>query len=303
MPNATQFRVTALNLNLRTAPEVKPGTRLAVLSQGQVVTQVKPASEGWLKVSTELEGTTLIGFVARQFLAPLSEFQEAPEEHQLTGVHLSEDNPQSRRDAVGGRAFPIGESDRPRRRMTGSIADKVSDLTTILEWLDVEESARYRATGSSTYCNIYACDYCYLAGVYLPRVWWKSQAIAKLRAGTAVRAEYDKTVVELNANSLLNWLVEFGDEFGWERVFDLDQLQEGANSGGLGIICAQRAELNRPGHIVAVVPETAGHAAVRDNGALLRPLQSQAGSTNLKYSTLHWWGQSKFRQFGFWVHV
>jgi hypothetical protein len=34
----------------------------------------------------------------------------------------------------------------------------------------VESSARYARTPTQTYCNVYVADYCYLAGVYLPRV-------------------------------------------------------------------------------------------------------------------------------------
>ena len=301
MPEALQYRVNALNLNLRTTPEVKPETRLAVLSRGQIVSEID-AINGWLKVSTQLGGQTLTGFVARQFLVPLQEFEEPAEHHGLTEVHLSENNPSVRRAVSSGRAFPIGEPDRPRRRAAGSTSDKVTDLSSIIDWLDVEHSARYQVTGSNTYCNIYAYDYCYLAAAYLPRVWWKPQAIVELRQGRPVKAEYDKTVVELNANGLFEWLAEFGDDFQWKRTFDLNELQESANAGAVGVICAQRAELNRSGHISVVVPETQAHRAVRDGSTVIRPLQSQAGRANFKYSALHWWTQAKFRQFGFWGH-
>jgi hypothetical protein len=98
--------------------------------------------------------------------------------------------------------------------------DRVSDLRQIVSWLGVEHHARYRPGGGTTYCNICSYDYCYLAGAYLPRVWWTSGAIADLRAGRTVPVQYNATVREINANGLYNWLQDYGPEFGWTRVQD-----------------------------------------------------------------------------------
>ena len=70
---------------------------------------------------------------------------------------------------------------------------------------------------------------------------------------------YGTTVSELNANSLYNWLEEFGSDFGWRRTLDVTELQNAANAGQVALICGQRTELNQPGHICLVVPETAEH--------------------------------------------
>jgi len=105
-----------------------------------------------------------------------------------------------------------------------------SDLVRIVRYLSVETSARYKPAGGLTYCNIYATDYCYCFGVYLPRVWWNDLALADFILGKEVKPVYNKTVVELNANALHLWLVQFGERFGW-RAATVEELQTAANSG------------------------------------------------------------------------
>jgi hypothetical protein len=54
------------------------------------------------------------------------------------------------------------------------------------------------------------------------------------------------------------------------------------------------------------VPETPSAHAARDvDGHVVRPLQSQAGATNYRYSSGSgaWWQDAKFRAFGFFVHA
>ena len=115
---------------------------------------------------------------------------------------------------------------------------------------------------------------------------------------------YGESVRELNANSLHDWFEDFGDRFGWRRAADLDQTQQAANAGGVGIIVAQRTDLNRSGHIVIVVPEIASASAKRVNDRVQLPLQSQAGATNscCACGTTRWWAGQQFRSFGLWIH-
>ena len=163
---------------------------------------------------------------------------------------------------------------------------------------------RYRPTGP-TYCNIYAYDFCTLAGVYLPRVWWTSRAIERLRAGEKVEPAYLATVDEMRANALYRWLSDYGADYGWRQTGTLSKLQDVANAGGIGIICARNTVEGRSGHIVMVVPETDTHRAGRDaSGSVTAPLQSQAGRRNFKYgvSRPNWWLGDDFAASGFWVH-
>jgi hypothetical protein len=126
-----------------------------------------------------------------------------------------------------------------------------------------------------------------------------------IRICEAVPVEYAKTVRELNANALHDWFEEFGDEFGWSRLFDVDDLQSAANDGDLCILVAQRLDLNRSGHIVAILPETDVIKAERKGGRVVQPIESQAGETNhvaiVKDSP--WWAnEARFRSFGLWRH-
>ena len=300
------YTVNATSLNLRSQPKVSPANRLAVLPHGHLVDLVTGApGDAWWKISTVLDGAALTGFAASQFLTPVAATPPLPASSGITPVHVSENSPSAKRNLTSGRAFPLGEPGRPQRG-TGTPAQRAAEQIAIVRYLDVENSARYQPGGGSTFCNIYACDYCYLNNAYLPRVWWTARAIASLSAGAPVVARYADTVNELNANALYDWLRDFGASFGWTRVGTLDELQQSADQGGLGLICAQRTDLNRSGHIVAVVPQSAPLLlAQRAGGVVSLPLQSQAGARNFCFScgTGKWWTGAQFRAFGFWTHA
>lgn len=287
------FIVSATQLNLRSTPAATTGNIITTLPNGQKVQDLDRTNAPWWKVRTAFHGAVLEGFVNSTFLAAPS---AAPTVSSIAPVHLGE-SAGAKPSLTSARAFAIGDAAAPRRRA----ASKTADLAAIINYLDVERGARYQPTSSATYCNIYAYDYCYLAKVYLPRVWWTGSALTKLALGQAVEVRYGDTVHELNANALFSWLVDFGSQFGWRRVFDLDAMQAHANAGGVGVICAQRKELNRSGHIACVVPETASQQAARSNGNVVRPLQSQAGARNFRYTNgpRAWWQGTEFREFGF----
>jgi hypothetical protein len=213
----------------------------------------------------------------------------------IPAVHLAENVKGAQRALTTARAYPLGEPGRPTRS---------GGLAAIVHYLNVESSPRYARTAHNTFCNIYACDYCYLAGAYLPRVWWTTGALAKLAAGTPVQPKYGETVIELNVNALHDWLGDFGPSFGWRRVETLDELQAAANAGNVALICAQRKQPDRSGHISVVVPESSDQAAERSSERVRLPLQSQAGARNVCFGCglSKWWAGAQFRRFGFWVH-
>lgn len=297
-----KFRVTASALNLRSQPSVKPGNRITSLPNGQIVTKIGEAADNrWWRISTTFHHNDLEGFIASEFLTPVSDFVEPPSQSEISAVHLPTNGQLIRRSKTSGRAHPLTEAGQPAR--TGDTASqRKTEIGRIIEWLNVAQNARYLPGGGKTFCNIYAYDYCYLAQVYLPRVWWSSSAIVKLASGNSVSPQYGVTVSELNANSLFNWFEEFGGRFGWTRTFDLTDLQDAANEGKVCIISAQRVDLNRSGHICPVVPETSNHKATRNGNRVTIPLQSQAGATNFNYGGKVWWTSSQFRSFGFWKH-
>jgi len=288
-------------LYLRTEPVVKDSTRIAVLPMGHlVIKKGESTTPNWWEVSTTIDGANVDGFLNSTFLVPASVKLE--EVSSVTPVHLST-SAKVERGNKARLAYPLNEDKQKTRNPTATAAVKASELTAIVNWLDVENSERSEPTAKNTYCNIYAYDYCYLAGVYLPRVWWMQSAINKLKQGTPVPVVYGQTVSELNANSLFNWLKDYGPKFGWNRTFDLTQMQNAANDGQVVIICAQNKIPNRSGHICPVVPETSAKKATRTGVTVTHPLQSQAGRTNLKYFTRKWWASVTFRDFGFWINA
>jgi hypothetical protein len=185
----------------------------------------------------------------------------------------------ARRDSATARAFPLSEP-------FEAPADDIAAIYSAIDFLNVEKSARYRPGAGRTYCNIYAHDLCRLLGVYLPRVWWTKAAIAKLAKGKLVASVYGSTVTELSANALHDWLLEHGAAFGWKRFASADELRRAVSVGVVGVICAQRRNRARSGHITCVVPDL-------DRGeAALELLQSQAGSKNRKFfRDSSWWSR------------
>ena len=305
-----RFVVTATELNLRSSPVITPDNRIATMPQGLAVTLIEEGEQGWVKVHAKLDGVEHVGWAAARFLARAAEVEfdviKPRASGKLPPVHMGESNPMITRANPRGRAFPLGEPGQPARK-SGSTADRARALTSIVDWLDVERSARHLPEntpegGRNTFCNIYAYDYAYLAGVYLPRVWWLPAAIRKLQRGEPVQRKYGQTVHELDANSLYLWFVEHSEAFGWNRNDDLTAAQDAANQGKVVIVAA----INRGGigHIAAVVPETGAFSAVRTGGTVTRPLMSQPGGRNLKYDVGpgRWWLDPRFKH-GFWIHA
>lgn len=302
MPNAPTHVVASPALNLRRSPGKHPANLLATLPQGHPVRRLEAANDDWWQVQTTFKGVSLEGFVNHHYLLPVQEAPALPSAARLTAVHLAARG--IRRASVHGRASPLDEPDLPRRAPAAAPAANVDSLGAILRFLDVERSRRYQRTPSATFCNIYAYDYCHLAGTYLPRVWWTARAIARLLAGESVTAAYGSTLLEQTANQLFDWLNEWGDEFGWVRAFDLSLLQERVNEGTVGIVCAQRKVLSISGHITVVIPEVAPASALRAGSRVTAPLQSQAGSRNRQRFAEDWWVKmaDQYRDVGFWYH-
>jgi hypothetical protein len=297
------FRVTATSLNLRSEPKVTPANRIATLPQGHRVEKVSETEDPeWCKVSAEWDGRRVTGFAATKHLAP----EVLPEGGvpAVPLVHLKENQTHVTRANQENPAYPLGEPGRPMRQ-AGDAASQVRQLIAIIHYLDVESSPRYTRGNGATYCNIYAHDYCYLAGVYLPRVWWTTTAIERLARGDAVPVQYGSTVAEVNANALFTWLLEFGERFEWRRVDSETELQDAANRGQVCLISAHHAAPKKSGHIAAVAPEHGAHAARRSSEDVTVPLQSQAGRQNFRFGTHlgRWYAnRTTFRDFGFWVH-
>lgn len=217
-----------------------------------------------------------------------------------TAVHLRTNNPNATRIATppAGQAYPLFEGEAMPFNTSNDANIKIKNISTIIDYLGVSKATnlRYIANGNDTFCNIYAYDVCYLMGFdignyYIPRVWWNKEAIKLIKNGQPQVPVYAKTVIELNANDLYDWFIEFGPGFGWLKETDPNALQEYVNStGNIGIIVGKKP--GGHGHITVVVPEQSAQPAgvfkaIRDAaGKVVNPLQSQAGRRNFEYGQL-----------------
>lgn len=309
------LEVTADHVNLRSAPALDPHNIVDVLRRGQRVDGLEPAASEWWRVQAESSTGRHSGYVASRYLQTVAVGVSTPQSWSppglapgvasRLGVHILGVK-DARRDSMQARHAALTDTSAvPLRDSQVSDSAKVTKLRAIVEFLAVERSARYQPAPPHTYCNVYAYDYCYLAGAYLPRVWWNGRALASALQGLAPPPVWGRTVDEVTANGLCDWLAQWGAEFGWRAASDVDELQVIVDRGCVGLICGQRVNLDQPGHIVAVVPESDQQRAIRANAKISVPLQSQAGARNYEYFADPWWQRlaSRFRSRGFWYHA
>jgi len=303
-----QYLVTATSLNLRNGPSLNDAI-VGSLTNGQAVDVTNSSNPDWWLVSALVNSNTFSGYVASRYLReiPVAVPAQQLNPHKVIAVHYAT-SPDSNRASINARHAPLSEANLPLRDVSPSAArlTKIADVYKIADYLDVANSARYQPTPKSTYCNIYAYDFCYLAQAYLPRVWWMSKALMEFAKtpGYNPKPAYGKNVAELNANALYDWLDEWGDDFGWMRTYDLTDLQGKVNEGRVGIVCAKRRDQTRSGHISCVLPEANGITARRDGAKVTAPLQSQAGVKNKKFFSDDWWVRlaQEYSNFGYWYH-
>lgn len=293
------------NLFIRSTPgNADSSNIMAVLHEGTPMEVLDDSDARWWKVEVMVPGIDdLRGYVGKASIVPKASVAIVSESGpKIPAVHYKEGDPAVVRTRIAG-PQPLGEAGMPRRMKADGLA--IAPLTSFIDWAKVENPAnkRWKPRGI-TFCNIYAYDYCYAAGVFIPRVWWMPAAIKKLQNGADVEVGYGTTVREMNANSLHDWLNDWGGEFGWKRTVDLDELQSQANDGAVAVICGRRKDLSRSGHITVVAPEHDGHKAHRVAGKVQLPLQSQAGMTNVRLGAAgqptvgkQWWLGAQFDSF------
>jgi hypothetical protein len=307
-------------LRLRREPKVdaaKPDANvIARLPDGQHVQAVTNKKvNGFLEVETSLLGAHLRGFASAQFLKPASGVEAVavvtpsptPPAGNLVAVYMPRKSGTVTKRTDPATPHSLNEPGQPGRK--GKTPDELrAELAAIVDWLAVDKPAnrRYQPTNKSTFCNIYAHDFCHLAGVYLPRVWWSAGAIESLTQGQAVQPLLGKTIDEQRANDLFRWLRDFGIRFGWRQTGSPTKLQLEVNQGAVGLLVARRRADGLSGHLTVVVPETEENRARRDaSGEVVAPLQSQAGTTNFRYGTgkTGWWlDEDRFAEHAFWLH-
>lgn len=306
-------------LRMRSEPSLDPKhvteNVISEFPDGHLLRAVKPKKvNGFLEVETSLLGAHYRGFVLGTYVKPITSSSNALATsaaaalgQPIPAVYMPRrPGTVTKRTQIAG-AHSLNEPQQPGR--SGETPEELrSELATIIDYLGVDNArhTRYRPRGGLTFCNIYAHDYCHLAGVYLPRVWWTPRAIELIARGNSVEPLYGNTIDEQRANDLFRWLRDFGRRFDWRRAATLSELQTEVNQGAIGLIVARRKQDGLSGHIVAVVPETEEHRAKRDrSGEVVAPLQSQAGAVNFRYGTSRrdWFKGDEFAESAFWLHA
>lgn len=220
----------------------------------------------------------------------------------MKAPHLTISRPVTRANTL--RAYQLNE---PCLVKYDGTAKSIIDL---IEWFNVEKSARYAATKESTFCNIYAHDLAGAMGAFLPRVWWNQANIKNAEAGEDLPVVYPRngvagTIVEMNANSIYEWFGKWSNRFGWREVKSKTESQNLANAGKCVIMVGANVNSRASGHITVVAPEhgnfkAAGSTGIGNVRTVIVPLQSQAGRTNWKYRAYDW--QKGHERIRYYVH-
>lgn len=313
-----QVAVTQGMLRVRSEPSISEPTQanvVAHLPDGHPVRTLEGSTNKFFAIETSLKGALIQGFASRKFVVDASsnqkiEVTKPAANDPATGI-VAVNMPEKpglitrRKDPATARS--LNEKNMPARN--GSTPDELrTELAAIVKYLAVgnPDFLRYQPSKGRTFCNVYAHDFCALAGIFLPRVWWTSPALLQLDAGKKLKPLLGDNISEQRANDLFRWLRDFGPRFGWRQTGTLTKLQTEVNQGAVGLVVARRKEDGKSGHIVLVVPETDEHSARRGaSGEVVAVLQSQAGATNFQYGTgkANWWKGEEFAEFAFWLHA
>lgn len=293
------YSVIASALNIRSTPSsFNSGNIISRLKNQEEVTVTDATIADWYKIKTIQRNPALEGYVSSKYLQEITS-AAVDSIGYLTPVNLPP-NSKSRRNNHDGFPFPLSEPDMPKMGNTTDLISRINTMHQIVNYLSVDTSERYKRD-DHTYCNIYAYDYTYLCGVFLPRVWWTDKSLIELKEGKTLSPKYEITVDEMNANGLFDWLEMWGDNFGWTRTYDLDELQNKINEGKVGVISGHNINPRNSGHICCVLPEKDNLVATRVGGKVTCPLLSQAGARNLRYyNNNRWWFLKQIKDFGFW---
>jgi hypothetical protein len=283
-----KYRVATSSLNLMDFPSANDNSRiLTEIPFRHTVTLIEKTTSDWWKV--KLLNTDKEGFVFSKEIERVDETID-----KISDIEVPNFEPGSKGTLHNKEETykPLANPAIPFRDLT-SVETKLKSIKKIIDTLDVEKSFRYQKDEFDTYCNIYTFDYCFFAKVYIPRLRWTDKAIAALEKGHEVPLFFEDTVRPFYSNYIYDWFEKSSAVFGWEKINDVDALQNKVNeNGGVGIICAKRFILNKSGHVVVVVPETETEKAYRLDGKVIYPLQSQAGMNNYNYFSeirADWW--------------
>lgn len=119
----------------------------------------------------------------------------------------------------------------------------VGKLRKVIDELDVEHAARYKADALRSWCNIFVTDV--LTAMDLPPTHWVNEKGDPAREG--------KDNIELNANGMAKWFEEHGGRFGWISA-DRQSAVDAAARGHVVVVSYQNPT-GHSGHVAILLPE------------------------------------------------
>ncbi len=194
----------------------------------------------------------------------------------MKAFHLHKETPVTRHQTTT-RLYALSEEGMPKGN------GLPETLLQIARFLDPTNSARYSLKNKVS--HVYAHDFCYLAGAYLPLVWWGDANFG------------DGPKVQMTGTAVWDWLIDYGKEFGWKPVEDLKQAQELADVGHVVTIIALPKNVNSDARLTMVVPETKECFDPQYQKGI--PCQSRAGKTFIKTD---WYNGSSWREYKIYVN-
>lgn len=175
----------------------------------------------------------------------------------------------------------------------------VGQIYAVALHLNPEKSLRHQPSNGKTHCDCLASDFAAGFGCFLPGgVFWNDEYIEqknKINSGYWFPV-YGKTVHELSANDLYDWLNSpYAKMFGWEKANGVTKLQDIANQGYLCCISGKNNLPKGHGHISIVLPENKekGMIAQRIEGKVFCPIICQAGAICYNWTNENSWFLSK----------
>lgn len=166
----------------------------------------------------------------------------------MNAFHIHSKNAVTRHQKTT-RLFCLSDADMPKGN------GLPESLINIAKYLDPKNSVRYG--GSKAFSYLYVYDFCYLAGCYLPIVWW----------GDANNPNDLK--VSFKACNQYYWLQEEGKEFGWKEVETEKEACDLTEVGHVVIVAALSKREEGDGMISVSLPSALPHDT---------PIQSMAGT-------------------------
>jgi hypothetical protein len=140
--------ITTTSVNLRREPRVNDSNRITTLPTGQLLIKIAEAEAPWWQVETRVSGKDVRGYLHSGFVRARGEVPPLTTASKVSGVHLPAGSKKITRQGEG-RAYALNEEKMPRRG--DSMSTQASDLTAIVNFLDVENSHRFEPHGGTTY--------------------------------------------------------------------------------------------------------------------------------------------------------